>query len=226
MESLAAVSVLYALVAYLVCGIPFGLVVSRAHGVDVRATGSGNIGATNVGRSVGAGAAALTLALDAGKGLLCTALARGVIAAATGLAPAAFACETPFGWSLTLVYAGCVLGHVFSPYLRLHGGKGISVGFGAALGLDWRVALGLLAVFLVAALPSRYVSLGSSLAAVSLPVWCVALGYSVQAVVPMVVVACCVVWAHRGNIDKLVHGREKRFSFHHDAPSEGGGAHE
>lgn len=224
METLAVVAVAYALVAYLVCGIPFGLLVAKANGVDVRAAGSGNIGATNVGRTVGAWAAALTLALDAGKGLLCMGLARPVISALTGIDAAAFACTTPFGWALTLVYAGCVLGHVYSPYLRLHGGKGISVGFGAALGLDWRVALGLLAVWAVGAIPSRYVSLGSSLAAVSLPVWGVVLGYSLPAVLPLVVVACCVVWAHRGNIDKLVHGRERRFSFHHD--DKGGEGHE
>ncbi len=120
-------------IAYFVCGIPFGMLIARSQGVDVRHTGSGNIGATNVGRSVGAWAAGLTLLLDAGKGWLCTGLATwafsSFFAEAKSLAPG-----QPFDWALTCVYAACVLGHVFSPYLGFHGGKGISVGFGAALG--------------------------------------------------------------------------------------------
>ena len=90
------------------------------------------------------------------------------------------------------------------------------MGFGAALGLDLRIAFGLLAVFLVFALPTRFVSLGSSCAAVSLPIWTAVLGYTPMAVVPMGLVAACVVWAHRENILKLAHHEEKRFSFHHD----------
>ncbi len=202
-------------IAYLVCGIPFGMLIARSHGVDVRHTGSGNIGATNVGRSVGAWAAGLTLLLDAGKGWFCTGVASLVFssffAEAKVLAPG-----QPFDWALTCVYAACVLGHVFSPYLGFHGGKGISVGFGAALGLDPRIAFGLLAVFLVFALPTRFVSLGSSCAAVSLPIWAIVLGYTPAAVAPMVIVAACVVWAHRENIRKLARHEEKRFSFHHD----------
>lgn len=147
-------------IAYFVCGIPFGMLIARSKGVDVRHAGSGNIGATNVGRSVGAWAAGLTLLLDAGKGWLCTGLATfafsSFFAETKALAPG-----QPFDWALTCVYAACVLGHVFSPYLGFHGGKGISVGFGAALGLDPRIAFGLLAVFLVFALPTRFVSLGA-----------------------------------------------------------------
>lgn len=221
MERLAIVTLVYAVAAFMICATPFGLIVAKAHGVDVRKVGSGNIGATNVGRSVGAKAAGLTLLLDALKGFVCTMLAPTVIPALVGCYAADIAQTTPFGWALTVVYAACVLGHVYSPYLGFHGGKGISVGFGAALGLDWRIAFGLLLVFLVAAVPTRYVSLGSSLAAVSLTVWSVVFGYSLQAVIPMAVVSCCVVWAHHENIRKLVHGEEKRFSFKHE--DKGGG---
>ena len=165
-------------IAYFVCGIPFGMLIARSKGVDVRHTGSGNIGATNVGRSVGAWAAGLTLLLDAGKGWLCTGLASWAFSSFLAEAKA-FAPGQPYDWALTCVYAACVLGHVFSPYLGFHGGKGISVGFGAAL-------------------------------------WTAVLGYTPMAVVPMVIVAACVVWAHRENIRKLAHHKEKRFSFHHD----------
>ena len=139
-------------IAYFVCGIPFGMLIARSKGVDVRHTGSGNIGATNVGRSVGAWAAGLALLLDAGKGWLCTGLA--TFAFSSFAEAKAFGPGQPFDWALTCVYAACVLGHVFSPYLGFHGGKGISVGFGAALGLDPRIAFGLLAVFLVFAVPT------------------------------------------------------------------------
>ena len=127
---------------------------------------------------------------------------------------------TLFGTPMSVIYLGCVLGHVFSPYLRFHGGKGIAVGFGAALGLWWPVAVGLLVVFLLFAVPTRYVSLGSVCAAASLPLWCLAFGFPPVSVVPVVAVAVVVIWAHRSNIRKLVNHDERRFSIHHE--EEGG----
>lgn len=209
-------------VAYLVCGIPFGMLVARAKGVDVRSTGSGNIGATNVGRSVGKGAAALTLLLDLSKGLVCTALAPGAFSRLAGIELKALAFDQPFGYAVTLVYLGCILGHVFSPYLGFHGGKGISVGFGAALGLFWPLAMGLLAVFIVLVVPTRHVSLGSVCAAVSLPLWCLAWGFSGPSLAPVAVAAAVVVWAHRGNIAKLARHEESRFSFHEGSKGDEG----
>ena len=103
--------------------------------VDVRTTGSGNIGTTNVARSVGKGAAALTLLLDLGKGLVWMLLSRLVLALVFfGGDAAALDHTTFFGTALTVVFLGCICGHVFSPYLHFHGGKGIAVGFGAATG--------------------------------------------------------------------------------------------
>lgn len=184
--------------AYVVCGIPFGLIIAKREGrVDVRTVGSGNIGTTNVARSVGKKAAALTLLCDLGKGLVWMLLARWVLAALVfGGDAASLDHTTVFGASLSLVYMGCILGHVFSPFLGFHGGKGIAVGFGAALGLWWPVALGLLAVFLVFAVPSRYVSLGSVCAAASLPIQCALWGFPLISVAPIVVVALVVIWAH------------------------------
>ena len=202
--------------SYLFCGIPFGMLIARARGVDVRKVGSGNIGATNVGRSVGAWAAALTFLLDAGKGWLCTGVSWLLLSHVAGMAPGAIGCGGASDWMMACIYASCVLGHVFSPYLGFHGGKGISVGFGAAFGFDPRIAFGLLLVFAVFAVPTRLVSLGSCSAALSLCIWAAAFGYTPLAVAPLAVVACCVLWAHRSNIGKLVRGEEKRFSFHHD----------
>lgn len=205
----------FCVVAYLVCGIPFGLVIAKASGVDVRTTGSGNIGTTNVARSVGKGAAAATLACDLLKGLVVMVVARYAIAAlALGGDVSSLYHTTLFGTSMSAVYMGCIFGHVFSPYLGFHGGKGIAVGFGAALGLWWPVALGLLAVFIVFAVPSRYVSLGSVAADISLPLWCAFWGFPLVSIVPVVAVSLVVLWAHRANIKKLVHGEESKFAFH------------
>lgn len=216
MSMLQVMTALLALGAYLVCGIPFGLLVARAMGhVDVRTTGSGNIGTTNVARSVGKGAAAATLLLDLGKGLVWMLVARLVLALAVfGGDFASLDHTTVFGTSLSVVFLACICGHVFSPYLHFHGGKGIAVGFGAALGLYWPVGMGALAVFLVLALPSRYVSLGSIAAAASLPVWCLVFGFPLVSVVPVTIAAAIVVWSHRENVRRLVHGEERRFSFH------------
>ena len=215
MDRLIPVVIGYALVSFLICSIPFGLIVAKCFGVDVRKTGSGNIGATNVGRSVGAGAAGITLALDVAKGWLCCGLARMIISSLAQVDVSAIETTQPWGWSVTCVYAACVLGHVFSPWLGFKGGKGISVGFGSALGLDWRLAVGLLAVWLVVTLPTRFVSLGSSLAAISLTVWSFVFGYSLPAIAPMLIVSVTVVWAHRENIKRLFKGTEKKFSFKH-----------
>lgn len=216
MSELALWTGVFMLGAYLVCGIPFGLILAIAMGhVDVRTVGSGNIGTTNVARSVGKGAGAATLLLDLSKGLVWMLVSRWAIASlALGGDVSALDHTTAFGTSLTLVFLACICGHVFSPYLRFHGGKGIAVGFGAALGLYWPIGLGVLAIFLVLVIPTRYVSLGSVFAAASLPVWCAIYGFPAISVAPVAVAAVVVVWSHRENIRRLVSHEERRFSFH------------
>lgn len=204
-------------ISYFVCGIPFGKIIARQRGhVDVTKTGSGNIGTTNVVRSAGVSSGVLTLACDAGKGLLCTAIARLVIGGLGFGGDIALVEPTgEWGFLLALVYLACIGGHVFSPYLGFHGGKGIAVGFGAALGFMWPVALGLLVVFMVFAVPTRYVSAGSIAAAVSLPFLSVLFyGFQAPFFVFLAVVSCIVVWAHRSNVLKLARGEENKFTFH------------
>ena len=225
MSNLETLTAALTVCAYLVCGIPFGLIVARSMGhVDVRTTGSGNIGTTNVARSVGKGAAGLTLLLDLGKGLVWMLVSRALLALVIfGGDFSALDHTTVFGTALTVIFLGCICGHVFSPYLRFHGGKGIAVGFGAALGLYWPIGVGLLAVFLALVIPTRYVSLGSVAAAASLPVWCVVLGFPLVSIVPVVIAAVVVIWSHRENVRRLVHGEERRFSFHSSGDKEKGG---
>lgn len=202
-------------VAYAVCGIPFGLLVAKAYGVDVRKVGSGNIGMTNVARSVSGGAAAITFALDVLKGTVCVLLGRLVVAQlCLGGQWALTEPQAAYGWSAALVWASCVCGHVFSPYLGFHGGKGIAVGLGAGLGLCWPDALLSLLVFLLVTLPTGYVSLGSVCAAVALPSWAFILGFTPEALIPTIVVGIVVIWSHRENIARLRAGTERRFTLH------------
>lgn len=213
-------------IAYLICGIPFGLLIARREGhVDVRTVGSGNIGTTNVARTAGKRAAVLTLVCDMGKGCLATVVGRLLVGlGALGGDFAAIEPTAALGWTVALVYLASILGHVFSPYLRFRGGKGIAVGFGAALGFMWPVALGMLAVFAAFAVPTRYVSLGSLAAAASLPIWSILLYRPSPAfVVALAGVSAVVAWAHRENIAKLAHGKERRFAFHRDDASPHGG---
>lgn len=222
MTSLYICTALMMAVAYFVCGIPFGLITGEHEHVDVRKVGSGNIGMTNVARTVGGKAAAVTFLGDMGKGLVVMLVAKAVIAGVCfGGDWSMLSVRSPFVLSTSLVFACCILGHVFSPYLRFHGGKGISVGFGAGLGLWWPIGLGMLVVFLAFAVPSRYVSLGSVFAAISLPIQCALWGMPLAGIVPITLVAAVVVWAHRSNIRKLLSHEERRFSVHHEGDGSG-----
>ena len=218
MDAFLVILALCMVISFALCGVPFGLIISkRVGGVDVREHGSGNIGMTNVARTVGAEAAALTFACDVGKGVVSMLLARFLLGRVLPDG-ATLEVTSPYFAALTIVYACCVAGHVFSPYLGFHGGKGISVGFGAALGLHWPAALVLLGVFLLLAVPTRYISLGSIMAAFSLPIQCFFLWHmSPWALVPIIVVSLAVIWAHRSNIVKLLHGDERRFTISPDA---------
>lgn len=215
--TLVAWSAVFVVLSFAVCGIPFGLIIAQAMGhVDVRSTGSGNIGTTNVARSVGKAAAGLTLLCDLGKGLACMLLSRFMLSLVV-FGEAGFSASLASGEGLvamSAVFVACVLGHIFSPYLGFHGGKGIAVGLGAALGLWWPIGLGLIVVFVAFAVPSRFVSLGSVAAAISLPIQCVAWGFGTEATVLVAVAALVVVWAHRANIAKLARGEESKFAFH------------
>lgn len=231
MNQLILWTVVFTVIAYFICAIPFGLLIAIAMGnVDIRQVGSGNIGTTNVARSVGKGAAAATLLLDVAKGLVSMLMARYAIAAlALSGDVAALDHTTAFGTAMSVVFMGCILGHIFTPYLGFHGGKGIAVGLGGALGLYWPVGACALALFIVLAVPTRLVSLGSVAAAASLPVWCAIFGFPPESILPVTVVAVVVIWSHRENVGRLLRGEERRFAFHKpdrrsDGPSGGEGA--
>ena len=221
MGGLIAATIACAVASYFVCGIPFGMIFSNLlSGVDVRRAGSGNIGMTNVARTAGGKAAALTFACDVGKGALCVMLFRWLIATlCLGGDASRLALGEDLAWVGTTLFMASVFGHVFSPYLHFHGGKGISTGLGASLGLCWPMGLSMLAVFLLLTIPTRYVSLGSVAAAASVLVFGFVFGARGVALLPLAAVSVVVIWAHRENIGRLLRGEERRFSIGHDKGS-------
>ncbi len=181
--------------AFVVASIPFGYVVARLRGVDIRTVGSGNIGATNVLRSQGKAAGALVLLLDMGKGLAPVLAARALDAGA--LLPAAAA-------------VAAVCGHCFSIFMKGRGGKGVATGLGAFLALAPRATLAALALFVAVVSASRYVSLGSMAAALVLPAAIALCGYGWRAAAAAAVTGLVIVARHRENIVRLVKGQESK----------------
>jgi glycerol-3-phosphate acyltransferase PlsY len=187
-------------VGYLLGSIPFGyLLVWVFRKQDVRAQGSGNIGATNVARSGGKGLGVATLLLDLGKGLAAVMFAKHVgggvydVAVAAGVA--------------------AVLGHCFPVWLGFKGGKGVATALGVFLALKWPSALAILGVFVVVFWLTRYVSLASIVGSAAFPLFGF---YFVAARTPMVVfgflfVPLLVIVKHHGNIARLLKGTESRF---------------
>ncbi len=190
--------------AYLIGSIPFGYLIGKWHGIDVRTVGSGNIGATNVTRTVGRKAGKLCFFLDFVKGALPVILAKY------------FAPETP---ELALA-AGLttILGHIFPVYLKFKGGKGVSTAAGVALALAPYPLLTALAVWAAVFLAGRYVSLASILAAAVLPVaaWSFSHFGIGQKIPPatlifFAVIAVAAILRHKENIKRLLNGTESRF---------------
>ena len=184
--------------AYLVGGIPFGYLIGRLRGVDVRTVGSKNIGATNVFRTVGKKWGLLAFACDVLKGLLPTLAAKA--------------------WGGPALWVGvvCVAGHMLTPYMKFKGGKGVATAFGMLLGLLPGLVGTAFALFAVVFACSHYISLASCSAAAFLAVaiWFPVLGAEGAANAPQCVlvtlVALFVVWKHRANIGRLVRGTESR----------------
>lgn len=205
-----------ALVSYLVCGIPFGLILGEVLGhKDIRKAGSGNIGTTNALRVAGPKVAALTLLFDVLKGALCIVIFRNGVSTLMGLDAAAVAPGSPFDWCLSLIALACLYGHVFSPYLKFHGGKGIATGVGILFGFFWPLALFHLAVFIVLVALTKYVSVGSIATAAIVPfsMFAVFPQISVPSLAIWALLGWTVVWAHRGNIKRLRAGDESKLSF-------------
>ena len=197
------------LAGYLLGSIPFGILLTRLFGGgDIRAAGSGNIGATNVTRVAGPIPGVLTLLLDGAKG-----------AAAIWLA--AHFSNYNATWMTATGFAALV-GHCFPIWLKFRGGKGVATAAGVFLALCWPAALGAIAIFLLVVIFFRFVSLGSIAAAASMPLLIYLLWaphFSPHLAPPPSVTICAfasamlIIYKHDGNIQRLVEGREPKFAF-------------
>ncbi len=180
--------------AFVVGSIPFGYVIGRIfYRTDIRAQGSGNIGAMNALRTLGKGGAIAVLLLDAAKGFL----------------PVLLVLHAGWGWTAASLIAGAaVLGHCFSPWLGWKGGKGVATSLGAVFALSWPVGLIGVALWLLGAAATKYSSVGSMLASVATPLALWYFTHSEAAAAYGIFAAILILYAHRENLARLRAGRE------------------
>jgi glycerol-3-phosphate acyltransferase PlsY len=191
-------NVLFPVLGYFLGAVPFGLLIGRLAGVDVRTAGSKNIGATNVSRVLGKKLGVFTLLCDCLKGYLPMYLAAALLPESESK-------------DLTVALTGimAVVGHMFPVYLKFHGGKGVATGLGAFLYLS-PASIGIsLLVFIASVAVSGFVSVGSLLASGLIPLWLYLLGASNSTILTAAVVALLIWIKHRENISRLIRGEEK-----------------
>lgn len=196
------------LLAYLLGSIPFGyLIVHLRMGADVRTSGSGGTGATNVSRRAGKAAGVLTLLLDALKGAAAVLMAKWLVDA-----------SPQSEWWIAVAAVAVMLGHIFPVWLGFRGGKGVATGVGVFLVLMPEVLATAALLFLIVVFLTRYVSLGSIVAVLAIPIL-VLLRHALLRPLPdfpammttALAGALLIVFAHRENIARLKAGTENRF---------------
>ena len=196
---------LVTVLAYLIGSLSFAVIVSSLMGLnDPRTYGSGNPGATNVLRSGSKAAAALTLLLDALKGLIPVLLVK-YLGPEYGL----------FDGTLALVAIAAFLGHLFPVFFKFKGGKGVATALGVLLGLSGWLGLLVLLTWLAVAFTTRYSSLSALLAAVLAPVYYVLFGgnlwpYDKSVLLAVIAMSALLLWRHADNISRLLKGQESK----------------
>jgi glycerol-3-phosphate acyltransferase PlsY len=184
------------MIAYLLGSIPFGyLIVRRKIGADIRETGSGGTGATNVSRRAGKTAGVLTLLLDAAKGCAAVVIAKAV---------------SGDDWVIAAAAIAALVGHIFPVWLKFRGGKGVATGVGIFSVLAPIALLCAGVIFLAIVVTTRYVSLGSIVAAVLIPVFVWWQRGWQPVLTAAIVAAALIVFAHRGNIKRLASRTESQ----------------
>lgn len=221
-------SILIISIAYLLGSIPFGFLIVRASKrADIRETGSGGTGATNVSRRAGKGAGMLTLVLDALKGAAAVVIAKFIVGLPTLVAQGwvlsfrqdanNFASiENPYWWVAAAAIA-VIVGHIFPVWLGFRGGKGVATGVGVFLVLAPLAVAFAGVVFLVIVLLTRYVSLGSIVAAAAIPLLILIESYITPRIdfwplmTAAAAAAALIIFAHRANIERLINRSESKF---------------
>ena len=188
-------------IGFFVGALPFGFIVSKLRGIDIRKKGSGNIGFTNVFRVVGKMEGVVVLILDISKGLLPVLLLNKYYGYYYGM----------------IAGVSAMLGHIFTPFLKFKGGKGVATGLGVFIGLAPFSALFSFVVWLIVVSVSRYISLGSITAAIALPLFIffsrfiVRDEYNIFLLIFTILVCLLVIILHRSNIKRLIKGKENKF---------------
>lgn len=181
--------------AYLIGNLSPATMISRMRGIDIRKEGSGNPGTTNVLRTVGKKYAALTLLIDALKGVVAVLVGRYL-----------------GGEGLAMACSFIVLtGHIWPVIYRFHGGKGIATGLGVLLAIDWRIGLICLGTAALGFLLSGRVSIGSLITALALPLYSWLL--KPEFFIWSFAIAVVVIWKHRSNLRRIMDGTEPKISF-------------
>jgi acyl phosphate:glycerol-3-phosphate acyltransferase len=183
------------ILAYLLGAIPFALLTCKLKGIDLRAVGSGNLGATNVYRAAGLPLAIFVFILDALKGFIPTYLALNIS-------------ENP--WTHIGIGAMAIIGHSLSPFVKFKGGKGAATGMGVLLAISPDV-LGIIAIMAVLGISiTRYVSLTTLICCIAAPILLVLLGYPNAYSYCVAVISLFVIWRHKPNIIRLINGQEHK----------------
>jgi len=218
-------------IGYLLGSIPFGYLVARAHGMDIREQGSGNIGATNVMRVLGKKAGYTVFACDALKGLIAVIAAKYIAlhyslpltqahhsfaASGSAIYHDIYFVRLPEPIAAISAAIACMIGHCFPVWLGFKGGKGMAVAAGVLIGMMPLTAMTCMAFWAAVFLATRYVSLASIAASIALPV--VTMIFLLTGIVHgwpyfyfTVAASILAVWRHRSNIVRLMNGTENRF---------------
>ncbi len=192
MESVASY-MLVVLIGYLLGSLNLALLLARLKGVDIRAGGSGNPGASNAVTLMGWKAGALVALHDIGKGILAVWLC-------TRLFPALPYCGAAAG-------VACVLGHIFPFYTRFRGGKGFATYLGMTLMLNWKFFVALLVAIAILVLITDYIVVGTMTTVVSFPVFCAVNQHYVLALL-LCIASLVIIYKHRANLVRIYHGTE------------------
>ena len=188
---------LYFAAAYLIGAIPFALLIGRLKGIDLRQQGSGNLGATNVFRTLGAPYGVLVFLLDSSKGFI-----------PTYMAMQAF--QNPW-WHVAI---GCmaVFGHAMSLFVRFKGGKGVATGLGMLLALSPLLAGAVFVVVIGLIAITRIVSIGSLLGCVLMPLLFYVCQEPLEYTTVVTLLSCFIIWRHKPNIQRLLEGKEHKIN--------------
>ncbi len=198
-----------AAISYLLGSIPFGLLISRIKGIDIRKEGSGNIGATNVFRCVGKSWGIITFVLDVLKGFISAFIIANIVSRNMSSLDHITYVKLLYGFM-------AIAGHNWPVFLKFKGGKGVATTVGAILGIIPGLVLIGLIIWLIVFLTSRYVSLASILTAIALAVYVWSTKVKNDPIIIPVVLtllALLIIWRHKANIKRLLNGNENRFDF-------------